>query len=378
MLYLLSIINELNFLIIRFVQRMKNGAKITLNYCILYSNLYEMKRVILLLILVVAGKTFYGQDPNFSQFFVSPLTLNPALTGKFEGDLRIAGNYRNQWPSINNAYKTATVSADAAVMKNRLGAIDRWGVGVLALTDKTGNGILNNNYLALSTAYHKGIDEDGYHQIGVGFQGVFAQSKLDGTRLQLGDQLTTDGTWENPSNDPLSNRVLIKNYFDVSAGILYNGATNDWNNFYAGVSMYHINKPKESFSDMLFYLNPRYTLQAGGSFLITPSTYLHLSALHSNQAKSVNTVFGGAVAFNLTNDTYHPTSLYLGSWLRWKDGIIPYVGLELNEFRFGMSYDINTSSLKPASNMRGGVELSLIYIKQRADRSGRNIRCPKF
>ncbi len=51
-----------------------------------------------------------AQDPNFSQFFASPLTLNPALTGKFDGQLRIAGNYRNQWPTINNAYSIGSYS----------------------------------------------------------------------------------------------------------------------------------------------------------------------------------------------------------------------------------------------------------------------------
>jgi len=61
-----------------------------------------------------------AQDPGFSQFFASPLTLNPALTGKFNGIVRVAGNYRNQWPSINNAFITSTISVDAPIMTNRL------------------------------------------------------------------------------------------------------------------------------------------------------------------------------------------------------------------------------------------------------------------
>src|SRR6476661_5153751 len=102
--------------------------------------------------------TATAQDPNFSQFFASPLTLNPALTGKFDGQYRVAGNYRNQWPTINNAYTTATVSFD---------------VGIMAFTDKSANGALQYNYLALSTAYHKGLDEDGYNQLGAGFQATY-------------------------------------------------------------------------------------------------------------------------------------------------------------------------------------------------------------
>src|SRR5436190_24180956 len=60
-----------------------------------------------LILMLCLLKDSYAQDPNFSQFFVSPLTLNPALTGKFNGDVRVAGNYRDQWPEISKAYITS-------------------------------------------------------------------------------------------------------------------------------------------------------------------------------------------------------------------------------------------------------------------------------
>ncbi|HEY8387989.1 MAG TPA: PorP/SprF family type IX secretion system membrane protein [Parasegetibacter sp.] len=339
-----------------------------------------MKRFLVLLIAaLVCGKGLFAQDPNFSQFFVSPLTLNPALTGKFDGVFRVSGNYRNQWPTINNAFKTGTASADFHILKNRIDELDRFGVGVLALTDKSGNGILNNNYFSISTAYHKGLDEDGLHQLGVGFQGTYGTSRVDGTKLNLGDELDQNGTWTNPTNDPFNDQVFHKKYFDLAAGIFYNGSTNGWNNFYFGVSMYHINKPRESFTDALFYLNARTTFHAGGYFPVNDRTNVHLTALHSHQGKATNTVVGGAVSFNLNQGDYnHPVNLYLGSWMRIRDAIIPYAGLEIGDFRFGLSYDVNTSSLKPASNTRGGIEISLIFIKQPAEPNTKKMVCPVF
>ena len=63
--------------------------------------------------------------------------------------------------------------------------------------------------------------------------------------------------------------------------------------------------------------------------------------------------------------------------MRFGDAIIPYVGLEFGEFRLGTSYDVNISSLNPASMKRGGIELSLIYVKRLPD--GRpKIPCPKY
>jgi hypothetical protein len=88
-------------------------------------------RVILFFTLVVfllAGTSVRAQDPGFSQFFASPLTLNPALTGKFNGVVRVAGNYRNQWPSINNAFITSTISVDAPIFRNKLPENDTWGL----------------------------------------------------------------------------------------------------------------------------------------------------------------------------------------------------------------------------------------------------------
>src|SRR5688572_9390754 len=90
--------------------------------------------------------TSQAKDPNFSQFIVSPLTLNPAMTGKFNGDFRLTGNYRDQWPAITKAFITSTASFDMGILRNRISELDTWGVGLMAITDKTANGILSSNF----------------------------------------------------------------------------------------------------------------------------------------------------------------------------------------------------------------------------------------
>jgi type IX secretion system PorP/SprF family membrane protein len=322
----------------------------------------------------------FAQDPHFSQFFSSPLTLNPALTGKFDGVFRAAGNYRDQWPAISKAFVTSTLSLDAPLFTNRMNPNDVWGVGLMAMTDKTANGVLNSNYISVSTSYHKGLDEDGYHQLGLGFQGTYSSKKLDGSLLNFERELALDGTWTLPSDEIIDGKNVSVNYFDFNAGLLYNGSTNGTNNFYLGASMYHINRPREQFvTEQGYYtLNPRLTVHGGGYFKVGETTTLHLTALYSQQAGAHETVLGGAVAFNLNNDeTESPTNFYAGSWLRFNDAIIPYLGLEWGDFRLGATYDVNYSSLKTGSQSRGGVEMSLIYIKKPA--SGRKgIPCPKF
>lgn len=336
-----------------------------------------MRKILSLVVVMAAANLLYAQDPNFSQFFASPLTLNPALTGKFDGTMRVAGNYRNQWPTINNAFTTGTVSVDGGILKNRIPEFDQFGVGVMFFTDKSGNGALQHNYVALSTAYHKALDENGYNQIGLGFQGTFVSKQLDRTGLHFEDMLRADG-FTGLTNESFSSNQINVSYLDVNAGLLYNGTTNGANNIYFGVSMYHLTKPKETFLQGEFFLDPRITIQAGGMIPLANNNAFHFSALHSRQANATNTQFGGAYMINLNPEETAPTNLYLGSWYRWGDALIPYVGLEFGNIQIGTTYDVNTSSLKPASNMRGGFEISLIYIKKPTDPNARKLNCPKF
>ena len=340
-----------------------------------------MRKLSILIIASLTLLTAKAQDPNFSQFFVSPLTLNPALTGKFNGDFRIAGNYRDQWPSISKAFITSTASLDMPILRGRISELDTWGVGILAMTDKTANGILSTNLLSITTAYHKGLDEDGLHQVGIGFQATYNTKRLDGTKLNFEDELDQFGGWSIPSGEVINNQMLNLSYFDVSAGFLYNGSTDGYNNFYFGASAYHLNKPRESFTGDVFYtLNQRYTVHAGGAIPLGDATRtIFLSSLYSHQAGANNIVIGGAVGFALNDEPDNPSNFYAGMWTRFNnvnDAIIPYVGLEFNGFRLGASYDVNISSLNTASQSRGGLEVSLIFIKRPPGYKG--IACPRF
>ena len=96
------------------------------------------------------------------------------------------------------------------------------------------------------------------------------------------------------------------------------------------------------------------------------------------QAKAHNTIVGGAFSYSVNRDEDNPVNVYLGAWYRFNDAAIPYIGIEFSGLQIGATYDANTSSLKPASNTRGGMEISLIYIKKPVDKSLRKLNCPRF
>lgn len=336
-----------------------------------------------LLLLIIFSKTEIGfsQDPHFSQFFHSPLTLNPALTGKFDGQYRIAGIHRNQWPAISNAFITTGISVDGSIAAGKLRENNRLGIGLSALTDKTGNSLLKSNYLALSCAYEIALDQEGYNQLAIGFQGSYGNRRLNIEALKFGSQLDPAGSWTRPSNENLSGTAVNLHYFEVNAGILFNGSTNGVNNYYIGASVFHINSPQEGFlNNGSFKLARRYTIHSGGAFSIGATSLLYITALYNQQNSTKEIVLGTALKFPLVANENSPVNFFTGCWARVNnqyDAVIPYVGLDYSEFKMGLTYDVNISTLATGSQQRGGMEITLVYTHQQAVVK-KGIPCPRF
>ena len=333
-----------------------------------------MKKFLLSLLFIAVAILAKAQDPHFSQFFASPLTLNPAFTGKFDGSWRLAANHRDQWPSIPKAYVTTSASLDFGILKGKLPQGDVFGIGISGLSDQSADAALKLNYGSLSLSYHKALDEDGYNTIGAGFQAAYSSVILDRNKLTFEDQLTQNG-FTNPTSETFSNGTS-QNYLDLNAGLLYSGSSNGTNNYYLGFSLYHINKPNLSFIDKSWALASRMTVHGGGSFPVSETLTMNTSVIYQVQNKASEIVFGGALSALVNGDESNPTSVYFGSWMRVNDAIIPYLGLEINGLRIGASYDINTSGLKAATASRGGSEFSIIYIHKPVKVKG--IPCPRF
>ncbi len=69
-----------------------------------------MRKATLLLTIILWSVISFAQDIHYSQFYASPLTLNPALTGVNECNYRIGAMYRNQWKSVTTPYQTPSIS----------------------------------------------------------------------------------------------------------------------------------------------------------------------------------------------------------------------------------------------------------------------------
>lgn len=300
-----------------------------------------------------------GQDAHFSQYFSSPLTLNPANTGNFDGPSRLALNFRNQWQGIGNPYITGTASFDTEIFRDKVGKGNRLAVGVMGLYDRTVGGAFTSNYASASVGYHLWTDYDETEKLSIGFQSTLVNKNLDYTKISFADQFASFGfDLSLPSGQTFQSNNI--NYVDVNAGLMYSKVF-DAGSFYVGLSGYHITKPRESFlGNANNRLQTRTTLHGGMNIGLGERSSLMGSAQYMHQGGIRMGIVGLAYGRTL-DDKFNDIKVYLGAWYRNKDAIIPYMGYSYYNMQLGLSYDIKQSALNLAGTQNRSFEISLIY-----------------
>lgn len=301
-----------------------------------------------------------AQDPQFSQFFSSPLTLNPALTGNFNGTMRAVANIRSQNADYANAYNTKTASVDFPILSRLIRQNDQLSMGILLLSDQTGNKVITQNNLGLSLAYMKGLDEEQKRSITLGFQMNYSNRRFNTANAQFEDQLTPGG-FTNPSGDALLSKNLSQSAMDVNAGILYQYNPTTENHYYIGASLFNILGSQKGFSNQTMLAGLRKSLHGG---MYSPLGYngtLHAS-FHFQQQQNVNRLqLGGAYSYFIKEALRSYVEIYLGAWYRTDQTLIPYIGIEWNYWRLGYTHDISFSQQITAGQLRRSNEISLYY-----------------
>jgi type IX secretion system PorP/SprF family membrane protein len=317
----------------------------------------RMKRLTLFFVffLLACTAVLQAQDPHFTQYFSSPLTLNPAMTGYFKGDYRIAANFRQQWWSVGAPFTTNTISYDTKLMQTKIKEHDIFAAGIMGLYDQSLSGGFKNVNVSATVAYHKALDVDGISNISAGFQFTYASRFLNFSALNFASQFNGSGFDTNiPTNETFGNSR--RSYLDINTGMLYTYKTEN-TEFYLGGSIYHLTSPNISFlKNGDFGIPIRFTIHSGSRFKVGENgNELFVGGLYMDQAGATEKAFGIAYGYALGEDA----TLYAGSWYRVKDAIMPYIGLNYNSLQVGFSYDIVNSSLKKANPKNGSFELSL-------------------
>ena len=321
-----------------------------------------MNRFCLILFTAICSLQGLAQDPHYSQFTSSPLTLNPALTATFNGCERFTANYRNQWNSVTVPFTTISLAYDEHLLNRKLNLKNRLGFGIYIMSDKAGKNAFSSLSGMASLAFHRILDYDKRHRISFGIQGGFTQKSMDFTNVHFENQYDTRGYFDRnlPNGELLGSSSFFN--FDLNAGIAYQLDILENMSLQAGYSYFHITNPKENFiENQENRLSSRHVVFSEMTHKINEKLTLKPSLLFMRQGNAFELMLGSAGNYAVRTPVGHADVLF-GAWYRSSDAIVLTSGLQFKSYQFRISYDINVSGLSVASQGKGGLELSFIFI----------------
>jgi type IX secretion system PorP/SprF family membrane protein len=344
-----------------------------------------MSRIVSILYLIITLTSITrAQDIHFTQFYASPLIINPANTGVFNGNLRGIINYRNQWQTFA-PFTTFAGSLDYNFGQRWLDN-DLMGLGVSFFSDVAGDSEFSTTQVNVSYAYIKTLGSRfARSYASVGFYGGFAQRSINPANLTYGNQY--NGYAYDPTIPGESIAISNFSFLDFGAGFSWMFVPKNRTNLYAGFAFHHVNQPSQSFNSSandLLYM--RSSVNAGAQIKISDNIDLVPGILTQIQGPHYEFVAGVNLKYYMLTKASNETAFSIGGWHRMgisnelhyqSDASAVAIRYDFMGLSAGLSYDINISGLNEASNSLGGPELSLIYTTALPHRD-RKVDCPKF
>jgi len=324
----------------------------------------KLVRALLFVTLISGSGAVLAQDVHYSLFNMSPLVINPANTGAFEGTLRIGGIFRDQWFTfIPREFTTPSIYLDAPVIMG-FGKRDWVGVGVSVYYDQVGGGQLRRGGALLSAAYHLALGKSGKTFLTLGGQGGYVQRRFDhqSTEIIFEDELGLGGGL-GVNNSPDRSKIAMEaSYTDVNAGLILRHSFGERSGFDLGFAAQHLTKPRYNIITdktrrlpMRFNAHGGYFSDLGLKWMMAPTVYYSRMSTASELAVQ-------AWAGRYIGETEKQMLLRFGLGYRWKDAAEVLLGFDYKDFKAGLSYDLNVSKLSDASSFQGGFEIAASYI----------------
>lgn len=331
---------------------------------------------------MLAGTKAIAQDIHFSQFYETSILRNPSLIGIFPKDYKVSALYRNQWSSISKPYQTGLITAEARVSVNQ-NISDFISFGILGYYDKAGSIDMQTVTVYPAINYNKVLQEETNSFLSVGFTGGFIQRSYDPGKATFNNQYqNNEFSTYNPSGENLGNPTF--SYWDFGTGVTYSssGGVNNSANYTIGVAGYHLATPRTSFmNDPNIRLGMKWNLNAGLTKQFDEIFSMQLHANYTLQGNYNEIIGGGLIGWNKKDEGTGAINfaLYGGAMYRVNDALIPIVKLRYKDLNVAVSYDMNVSKLKAASNLRGGYEICVTkigWIQDQLSEKARTI-CPE-
>lgn len=339
----------------------------------------HINRYLIMACLLSMIQPVFGQDINFSQFYDLPLLRNPALAGLYKGDIRVTAAFRSQWQSVTVPYKTIGLGME---FKRSVGMSDDYITYGLQLSgDIAGDSRLSRNQVFPVFNYHKSLNGENGAYLSAGIMGGPVMQRFDPAKLSFDDQYV-NGAFSsvNPTKEVFSRTNLT--YWDAAVGLCFSSLIGSNTRYYMGAGLFHFTKPKVAFMKQHdIVLNEKYVVNAGLSAPVGNGNQVIVYGDYFMQGGARQGQGGLFYSYNLSeNDSGEKVNISAGLFYRWKDAMMPVIKLDYYKTSIGITYDVNTSKLKTASQYRGGAEITLSYraFGNSYNSSANKVRCPAF
>lgn len=318
------------------------------------------------ILFLLGSQMLLAQDIHFSQFYHSPLSLSPALTGVSKGEIRINGIYRSQWNAANSPYKTFLAGADK---KFYTGVHPDWwfSAGINLFNDRAGDGNLSTTAVNLSGSYTRILSRDNFLTLGA--SAGFGQRRFDF------NEYTFDNQWNGDIFDP--DRATNENFNNTNNGFPTFGLGFNWRGQQAkhsrrprskmdlGAGAFHLNTPDQGFKNDKSDLPVRLSMYILPTIQITQKGDIVGSGTFQKQGEYTEILAGAAYRHHLSTKKAKELALQLGFSARFNsigDALVPAAELHYRNLMVGFSWDLNISDFSTATNRNGGPELAVRYI----------------
>lgn len=320
-----------------------------------------------------------AQDIHFSQYYNSPLNLNPALSGLFSEDIRFIANSKHQWGVVPVNYLTFSGSYDQKHSNKRIknAVLTK---GMVFNYDHAGDSKMSLFQLAGNFSYIKRIGE--LNLISIGTQLGFRSRYFDDKNLTFDKQFV--GEAYNPraaTGENFNDRSTF--IVDFGIGLNYRMQLRDKRTHLDfGASMYHPHEPKVNFkSDKVANLYSRKVFYVMTQIKATKKMDVITNVGGQTQGAYNAFFISNLYRFYLVQKKHESKSVQIGATYRFaerEDAFIPKIQFMTERYLLGLSYDITLSAFKIANNRRGGPEVAFQYLITTVKNVKSSKACPIF
>lgn len=342
-----------------------------------------MKRLILFISVIAFSQLGKGQatETVMTQFYNTPLQINPANAGLFAGRARLITNFKRQWESIGEPFQTIAASGDFQIARDVTGG-DFFGMGIDINQSKAGVSNLSNLAANVTFSMTKAFDSRKSHFASLGVQAGYGQRSISSSAINWGSQWTNNG-FDNTIKTPDQGLDESTSYFDLGVGVNYfYSQPDDALKLYIGVAGFHLTQPTMSFlgsEDEV--INRKFTISGGLRYQFGRSSNFSIypNFIYSWQGNSNVTIYGTDLEYRIddgsrSTGTRKYTSFAMGVYHKWNSVLSPVMKLHKAGFSLYVSYDFEIGNITRVTNGQGGIEVALKYrVGFRSGKDRRNI-----